>query len=711
MKMKSNFFSLNVKLALMLVAVCGIFASCYEKEEIDVPAPSTEAAKYIVKGVVTNADDQSEVLSGVSVNGVTTGSDGTYELSVSAGLQTITFSKANFKTLVTSINVEEIAKGNTAIYTVNAALVPSEDTRYKTNVYNIEGSVFNADGADVALTDGSVVIPGLAVTVSGNTFKSTSSESNKIQPGSYAAIVKVAGYKTAFANIVISDAGRQIGSGENVVTTKVQVALQAEDVELPAQYFIEGNIRNEKGVIISDAEVVITLNNGSPLTGIQYSNGYYKVEIPAESITPTTVATVRINKNGYYPYASSFMVKMIAAGETSVVSVNATLIAMGSTGDEDGSFGGSTSVDLVGQGNTVVLPKNEVESTPATVVVNGETKTVTVEEIISAMTAATGETVHNGDMSVTTAPATGLSVDLRSDIVNGSEIVKEVDQIVIQPNSKVIFTQASGEGATSAENITVSRDVATERATAAVRTYEGAPTGTVFATPLQVKFNSPMDQPEICFGVMYYNEKTSKWVADANNYATFDGTSFVGNVSHFSKFKFGYEQTTDTASAKLPTEFVAKACYTGAAPMVVTINAKYKGGSMYAGKTPSMAAQEALTGMNESTIAYVATLLTNMIKADNLNVAPKNNYVDTTVAIDKTISAYRQVSGFNITRNEVTKTYTVNVIKESDKKVVPVTVVVKSISSVELEVKDELNHSGHGHGEDLNAGGGIIDFE
>ena len=40
MKVKSKFFSLNAKLALMLVAICGMFASCYEKEEIDVPTPS-----------------------------------------------------------------------------------------------------------------------------------------------------------------------------------------------------------------------------------------------------------------------------------------------------------------------------------------------------------------------------------------------------------------------------------------------------------------------------------------------------------------------------------------------------------------------------------------------------------------------------------------------------------------------------------------------
>ena len=37
MKMKSKLFGNGAKLALTLLAMCGMFASCYEKDEIDVP--------------------------------------------------------------------------------------------------------------------------------------------------------------------------------------------------------------------------------------------------------------------------------------------------------------------------------------------------------------------------------------------------------------------------------------------------------------------------------------------------------------------------------------------------------------------------------------------------------------------------------------------------------------------------------------------------
>ena len=123
-----------------------------------------------------------------------------------------------------------------------------------------------------------------------------------------------------------------------------------------------------------------------------------------------------------------------------------------------------------------------------------------------------------------------------------------------------------------------------------------------------------------------------------------------------------------------------------------------------------MATADALKGMKESTITYVSEMIVKMVKADNLGIAPKNAYVDTEFSIDKTISAYRQVTGFNLTRTELVKTYKVTVIKK-DKSEVDVVVTVKSIVSYDLTVKDELNHSGHGHGSSLNDGGGIIEFE
>lgn len=711
--MKSSFFGFSVKLALMLVAVCGIFASCYEKEEIDAAAPSTEAAKYIVKGVVT--DEAGTALAGVAVNSAVTKADGTYELNTSVGMQTITISKAGYKTVVTSINVVAIENGNTAVYTVNAALYPiAEEPVYKTNQYNIEGSVFDESGAAIPLTDGSVKIPALTVTVSANTFKSVDNETNNnIEPGSYSAIIKVAGYKTGNATIIISDAGQVVGTGINIVTSKVQVVLQKEDKKDPAIYKIEGNVWNEKGVLVNDADIRINLNDAAnTLLTHKYSNGYYSCDVRPDLVSPTTVATVRITKNGYYPYACSFSIKMIAEGETSIVSINASLKSIG-TVEGDDSMGGNTSVDIVGKGETVSKTDSEVNALSGT---DSEGGFIKVAQLLASMKESTGEEVKAKNMAVTTAPATGISVDLRSDIVQGSEIVAEIDHIAIQPNTQVIYTQGSEGTATVAENISVSRDVAAEIATASIRTYTGTPSGVIFATPLKVTFGSPVDTPDFLLGVMYYNEKTGAWVADKTNgkrnYAKFVGKNFVGNISHFSKFRFGCESTIGLPTfALLAKYFIDKPCYTGSVAQTVTINGYYQGGSMYADGTPLQVANIKLAGMKTPTITYVANMIAKMIKADNLNVAPANDYTKTNFSLDKVIPAYSQVKGFDLTRTEQTKTYSVKVIK-ADTSEVEVAVKVKTIISYELAVVAEPNHGhGHGHGSDLNAGGGIIDFE
>ena len=65
---KKSLFGINVKLALMLVAICGMFASCYEKEELTTEAPSTVKPVYKITGVVSNAST-GEPLSGAKVNG------------------------------------------------------------------------------------------------------------------------------------------------------------------------------------------------------------------------------------------------------------------------------------------------------------------------------------------------------------------------------------------------------------------------------------------------------------------------------------------------------------------------------------------------------------------------------------------------------------------------------------------------------------------
>ena len=104
---KKSLFGINVKLALMLVAICGMFVSCYEKEELTTEAPSTVKPVYKIAGVVSNAST-GEPLSGAKVNGTTTADDGTYTLDATEGLNVLTVTKDDYKTVTTSVYVEKI---------------------------------------------------------------------------------------------------------------------------------------------------------------------------------------------------------------------------------------------------------------------------------------------------------------------------------------------------------------------------------------------------------------------------------------------------------------------------------------------------------------------------------------------------------------------------------------------------------------------------
>lgn len=76
MKMKSKFFGINAKMALAALAVCGLFTSCYEKEEIDAPVASNPV--YVITGNLISASTGEPVkgakititgaMSGVSVS-------------------------------------------------------------------------------------------------------------------------------------------------------------------------------------------------------------------------------------------------------------------------------------------------------------------------------------------------------------------------------------------------------------------------------------------------------------------------------------------------------------------------------------------------------------------------------------------------------------------------------------------------------------------
>ena len=130
------------------------------------------------------------------------------------------------------------------------------------------------------------------------------------------------------------------------------------------------------------------------------------------------------------------------------------------------------------------------------------------------------------------------------------------------------------------------------------------------------------------------------------------------------------------------------------------------GGIAYDGNTPALAAKAALSKMNDETQAYVVLLLNNMIAKDYANVKPTVDYTKVAVEENFTVPAYKQIDNFSMVRKQTKKAYTVHVIDKNK-------VIVKKITSVTIEANYAIGHT-HGHGgngTDLNAGGGIVDFE
>ena len=698
---KKSLFGINVKLTLMLVAICGMFASCYEKEELTTEAPSTVAPVYKIAGVVSNAATGAP-LEGVKVNDVTTAADGTYTLIAKEGMNVLKITKEDFQTVTTSVYVEKIANGQVSVYTANAAMYPGKDApTYKTVKYNIKGTATDESGAKVVLT--SVVIPGLDVTPTGNTFAVEG-----IQPGTYYAVLTANGYKNAYATINIASVAAEEGEGDQIVNSAVAVLMQKEDAAKVARYFVCGFVTNEEGAAVNGAEVKVNIGTSTENL-ITNGYGYFSVEVPAERVAPTTLAVVTVSKGGYATQAKASIVKFVETGATSVTSFEIVLKVKGGepVPPEDPSVGGSTEVEV---------PIDKAEETTVEDIKKTEDETVVnkIEEIAKEL-----------GVDVTKEfPVVPVEEPLVVELVSKEVIIDEetgemtsetkdvADQIALPANTNVYYV------AGTAEPISVTRDIPAEKATASVRTYEGKPSGTVFSKPMEIKFPAPVTitvEPDYVLGVLYLDEKTGEWKADAGNYAEYDMTSktFVGNISHFSKFRFGYESEINSKeSIVLKDDPINKPCYTGSASANVTVNGSYMGGTAYDEKTPDMAVEAALSGMNAETKSYVTTLLKNMIKVDYANVMPTNAYVKTALSTTIVVPAYKQIDSFSLERKQVKKSYTVHVI-DKNKKVIDVTVVVKRIVSYTLTPNYAIGHT-HGHGgngEDLNAGGGIINFE
>lgn len=285
-------------------------------------------------------------------------------------------------------------------------------------------------------------------------------------------------------------------------------------------------------------------------------------------------------------------------------------------------------------------------------------------------------------------------------------------------------------GQNIAKTITIERaPLAIEEAAAAVRVYEGKPDGTIFEKPLEVEFT----YPDALVGTdglkVLYAKADGTWVADAKaEVVKKAANTYVAKIYHFSKFKVGLPtseggSTEATISLATPTTAVVALDSLGAGDNdkkyynSSNSNKEYKFvttqmfGSQYeAGKS----VKEALAGITDATVRNAAIYqMTNFIENTVMNGANLPSTGFQTKADNQLVLVDAHSNLLYITVKRTVKTYAVT-IKVGGQSY---TATFKEYIGYQYKgVCYDYTHGhgighGTGHGSDLNAGGGIIDFE
>ena len=530
-----------------------------------------------------------------------------------------------------------------------------------------------------------------------------------MKPGFYYATLIADGYNNTYANINIAQVAAEKGEPTEIqkAITDLRFIMQKKK---ETAYYVCGFVTNSKGINISNANVNIEIDGKEIFVGKTNNRGYFSTMVDTKviTITPTSLVTVTAALSGYIAQAKSSVIKLVETGSVSVTSITLVLEAEGTyVPDVDPSEGGESSF--------TELPEPEIkkgedivdEEQPVVDQIKEIAKELGHDDIadveIPVVTVETVDPIHLTSTEAVTNENTGETTQ---------ETKKVTDVIELQPETKIYYVGGVKE------DIRIKRDIDAEKTVAAARVYERQPTGAVFSKPMTIKFDIPVvttaAEPDYAFNVLYQNETTGEWKAEAGKYAEYDKAEgqFLAEISHFSKFRFGFESQIEFKdSLKLDAEIINKPCYTGSASAVVTLRGQYLGGIAYDGNTPSLAVKAALSGMSAEIQSYVTVLFYNMIKKDYANVLPKNTYEKTAVSQDIVVPANKQINNFSMVGKQIRKSYTITVL---DKNKVPkvVTVVVKRISGAEITPNYAIGHThGHGDGTDLNAGGGIVDFE
>lgn len=694
-------------LGVSAILISGM-SSCKKDKDDPTPTPGDLENKvtYTISGKVT--DDENTTLKDVKIEltgkqtkSTSSDAQGAFKFDLgdnsanATGEYKLSFQLEGHKSVSASINVKEIKNGS-ADYDVNAMMVKASVApviEYKTPVYALKVEI-----KDVTADDLKVVVKdpeGEEVShEAGASFTLTD-----LQPGLYSITASATGYTEISGEILVNEVQKQVkqeGDEDTFTVTTAasykMTAVEPEEPEAPASYSISGKIQDTEGIPVT-AKISLS-STSTDFPEKIWNASEYTVAVP-ENAVKDVFFTLHVSAEGYYDYSTLFSLKTIEAGQTLNQIINVVMSKKPDENEIKYVTVKATATNFAEQAKEIGLTLDNSTGTQVAKITAPEK--IVIEPIVATVTKANG---------------------------NKEEIADKISFDAAESATPLVITYPKGN---TNNALTFTRNVAEENqlnettekpgstndlvTTAVVaRIYEGGPDGTSFSQPVKFTFTAPYTITTPGNGVkmnlLYKNEETGEWEADGDNYVELnDEGEYVAKVHHFSSFAPGFEssiaKSDDTTSTETSDKYQGQSFKQGNLKMTAMVEM----GMIYAGKTATEAVAEHLSGKDKAAQEYIVELLETKIKADNAGLCPTAKEFGPKQAkvLSFTVDKQYSIDHLELSTTYTQKAYTIKV-EGND-----ITVTVKTARTHSVSVAYTQEHAGHGS--DINAGGGIVDFE
>ena len=495
----------------------------------------------------------------------------------------------------------------------------------------------------------------------------TGNTATGVKAGKYEVRAIATNYNVAITEIELAAVKNE--TGKEAKTVAVYFTEKAKDPTLKTTVYIYGEVLDKRGYIVPAQS--IKLYDGTELAAEPiYNKGTYKFAIEvAPEVTNKTWKIVAEVKD------ENKVVKQAAA-----CTYNGTATAL------------NTNIQYL-QFN--IDENGKVEKPQAG---DGETGSVTPDQDVT-----TGEVTGTVEVAMTGTDAAGEEDKTTMTLSEGTIITDKDGNPVVASIAVVRDTEEERNPSDTPDKPNVGESVVQP---IVIRAYEGFPDGIQFSKPLEFTFADIYGgQLGSSMKLEYYNASQDAWQEETQNASvTLSGTTYTMKVPHFSKFRAVVKNTIEyTSEAETEgTVVVKEKIGTNSSLENQTVNVTYQGnieGTIF--QEPLADAMQRAGIDNSKAQAIIAAIIKNYFALQGIDIADQLTAGERTIPV--TVPALTMVKNWKITPKYADAKFSFTIADKTFE------FTVRALSNIIVEMGETQSvEHGHSHGDNWNAGGGII---